>query len=258
MKIQRVRSRGWLFTFDDIENTFTNVYVIQGKHHYFICDTYLGPKPMEKIKKHLYKEAKKLPFIVFNSHYHWDHIWGNCAFEDSLIIGQASIVNMIHMYSESELTRFKKYQQGKVTILPPSIVFKYFLAFPDEKITIFKSPGHTFDSASLYDVFDKVLYAGDNIEDPIPYLENTDFEPYLQTIQRYENLDFKVIIPGHMTKPDELPTKKILKSNAKYIKAIYDKDNLSTYQRKKYRDIHRENLISLEKLGYVPFEGESI
>jgi hypothetical protein len=61
-----------------------------------------------------------------------------------------------------------------------------------------------------------------------------------------------------MTKPDVLPSKKILKSNAKYIQAIFNKDNLSTYQRKKYRDIHRENLITLEKLGYVPIKGENL
>jgi cyclase len=258
MKIKRIRSRGWLFTFDDIEDTFTNVYVIQGKKHYFVCDTFLGPAPMQKIKKHLYKHSENLPFIIFNSHYHWDHIWGNCAFPDSLIIGHASIMNMIHMYGETELFRYKKYQQGKVKIIPPSLVFKYFLAFPDERITIFKSPGHTFDSASLYDVFDKVLYVGDNIEDPIPCLENTDFEQYLQTIEKYENLDFKVIIPGHMSTSDTLPPKRILKSNAKYINALLNKDNLSTYQRKKYRKIHKENLIALEKLGYIPVRGENL
>ncbi|MDD4028534.1 MAG: MBL fold metallo-hydrolase [Caldisericia bacterium] len=256
MKIQRIRSRGWLFTFDDIEGTYTNVYVIQGKQHYFLCDTYLGPKPMEDIKKHLYKVSEELPFIVFNSHYHWDHIWGNCAFPDSIIVGHASIINMIHMYSEAELFRYKKYQQGTVKIVTPTVVFKYFLAFPDERITLFKSPGHTFDSASLFDVFDKVLYVGDNIEDPIPYLENTDFEQYLQTIEKYENLDFKVVIPGHMSSDSILPSKRILKNNAKYIKAILNKENLSTYQRKKYRITHRENLIALEKLGYIPVEGD--
>ncbi len=254
MFVQKIRSRGWLFTFDDLEGLFTNVYVIEGKKHFFVCDTYLGPVPMEEIKNHLYKHVNKLPFIVFNSHYHWDHIWGNCAFEVCPIIGQTGIINMIHLYGKSELFKYDKQKLGVVQIVLPNIVFKQFMAFPEDKITLFSSPGHTYDSASLYDIFDKVLYVGDNIEDPIPYVENTDFEQYINTIEKYESLDYKVLIPGHMNSNGDLPKKRVIKKNVKYLSALLHKESLATYQRKQYRRTHRENLSNLEKLGYEPYK----
>ena len=53
---------------------------------------------------------------------------------------------------------------------------------------------------------------------------------------------------------DKLPKPKVLKKNIKYITALMEKSGLSTYQRKQYRKIHRNNLENLEKIGYVPIE----
>jgi glyoxylase-like metal-dependent hydrolase (beta-lactamase superfamily II) len=243
-----------LFTFDDIEGLYTNVYVIRCKDYYFVCDTYLGPEPMNKIKKLLFKNFGEKQFIVFNSHYHWDHIWGNCAFPNSLIISHSSTVNMINLYGESELFSNKEYKKGDVKIVKPNMVFRNTISFPDENIILFYSPGHTFDSASLYDMLDRVLYVGDNIEEPITSLENKEFDQYVETLKKYENLDFKVLIPGHMLSEEDLPKQKVIKKNMKYLTSIMDQTGLSTYQRKQYRDIHRTNLENLEKIGYVPIE----
>ncbi len=82
MNIKQVGKRGLLFTFYELKNAnydcVTNVYVINGKDHFFICDTYLGPFYMKIIKDYLETNFGKKEYIIFNSHSHWDHIWGNC------------------------------------------------------------------------------------------------------------------------------------------------------------------------------------
>ncbi|MFX1316833.1 MAG: MBL fold metallo-hydrolase, partial [Promethearchaeota archaeon] len=92
MKVQKIGSRGYLFIFPDF-NPFPQVsmsiqiYVINGKSHLFICDTGLGIEQMNGIKQYLKKKSLDTkPIIVFNSHFHLDHIGGNGAFEGAKII----------------------------------------------------------------------------------------------------------------------------------------------------------------------------
>ena len=57
LNIIKVHNRGILFTFEELNtppfNCVTNVYVIVSKNKYYICDTYLGPSYMKKIKQYL-------------------------------------------------------------------------------------------------------------------------------------------------------------------------------------------------------------
>lgn len=59
MKVERVESRGYMFTWDDPYRT--NVYAINGDKHLFICDTFLGNEPMEEALNYLRGEGINNP-----------------------------------------------------------------------------------------------------------------------------------------------------------------------------------------------------
>lgn len=242
MKIQNVGVRGILFTFYDIDGFLTNVYVIIGNKFNFIIDTYLGPEPMDKIAEYINAKYEKKPFIVFNSHFHWDHIWGNCRFESSLIISQEICRDMMGKYGEKQLQENAKYKRGNVRITYPNIVFKEKMVFCDEGIEIFHSPGHTEDSASLFDTKDSVLFAGDNIEEPIPYLEWDDLKSYRATLEKYLELGPNFIICGHCDVVD----KTLVDNNLYYIKKYMEGDT-TEFEQYPYFNTHMVNIRNVKK-----------
>ncbi|MCY6372306.1 MBL fold metallo-hydrolase [Clostridium ganghwense] len=218
MKIKRVGSRGYMFTFFELVDTefdcSTNVYLIDGKDYLFLCDTYLGPKSMLEIKKFINKHLDEKPIIVFNSHSDWDHIWGNCFFKNSIIISHEICREDIEKNALYELNKYKEHCQGEVKIYIPNLTFKERLDFIDEDIEFFYSPGHTNNSASCFDRKDNVLFVGDNIENPQPYLTCNNFDIYEKTLNKYIEIQADYIIPGH----GDVANYDLVRKNLKYIK----------------------------------------
>ena len=180
MKTTKIGNRGMLFTFYELDGFATNVYLINTQDNIFIVDTFLGPESVKEIKQHISENFPNKNIIIFNTHFHWDHIWGNCAFPASDIIAHSKCRKNIEIHGENELKKFKKFKQGEVAIVYPNITFEDRLIFHDDEIEIFYSPGHSDGSASLYDKVDKVLYVGDNVEGPIPFFCNDNFDEYIK------------------------------------------------------------------------------
>ncbi|TDT51344.1 MBL fold metallo-hydrolase [Fonticella tunisiensis] len=216
MKIQRIGKRGMIFTFDDLKDGFgciTNVYVIRGRRHIFICDTYLGPEPMKGIMSYVEANFDKRPIIVFNSHSDWDHIWGNCFFKTNTIIAHRLCRERIVENGHRELCEYRDFHRGKVELVPPNLTFDSQMDFVEDGVKFFYSPGHTEDSASCFDMEDKILYAGDNLERPTPFLQWNGLQTYIVTLKNYLKLNFEAIIPSH----SEISGKDIIINNMEYI-----------------------------------------
>lgn len=215
MDIKQVGSRGILFSFDDIGG-ITNVYVINGTKHIFIIDTYIGPKVMEQVNRYIENDMGKKSIIVINTHYHWDHVWGNCAYKACPIVAHEKCLEFLAKNGEEDLKKHKEYAKGDVKITLPNLTFTEKLLFREDGVRLFHSPGHTEDSISIYDEQDKVLIIGDNLERPIPYLMAENLDAYLITLQSYLEIDFQVVIGGHIG----LEGEQLIHDNAEYIKSF--------------------------------------
>ena len=196
MSSSRTGSRGMLVSFD--EPYYTNVYIIFGDEHVFVLDTFLGNESM-KIVHHLIEDegCVGMPVVVFNSHADYDHYWGNGAFKDALIVGHEHCYQRIISEGETSLVKHADHVRGKIELLPPTRTFQETLRFEDEGLTFFHTPGHTLDSSSCFDERDRVLFVGDNVESPIPYLNHANFDQYILSLESYLKLDWRVVIAGH-------------------------------------------------------------
>ena len=196
MKTQEIGARGVLFTFE--EPYKTNVFMIKGDNNVFLLDTFLGNDPMKEVKH--YAEDNRLsskPLIVFNSHADYDHYWGNGSFKNSTIISHELCLKRIEKESEASLKEFEGHKQGKVEIVLPNLVFSERIVFVDDGVEFYYTPGHTTDSASCFDHLDKTLFVGDNLESPIPYINELDFRTFKATLQEYLNRESKAVLCGH-------------------------------------------------------------
>lgn len=235
MNISKVGSRGVLFSFDDLGGV-TNVYVIEGSRHIFIIDTYIGPEPMEQVNSYINSNMGKKPLIVVNTHYHWDHVWGNCIYKSYPIIAHEKCFELLVANGESDLQKREEYAKGKVEITLPNLTFTDTLVFKEDGVKLFYSPGHTEDSISIYDEKDKVLIVGDNLERPIPYLMSKNLDTYMEILEDYLRMDFTVLTGGHIG----LEGKELVSGNAEYIRKFAE-GTAPESDDEEYKYIHESN-----------------
>jgi glyoxylase-like metal-dependent hydrolase (beta-lactamase superfamily II) len=243
MKIREIGKRGTLFTFDDLNGFETNCYLINCEKYIFVVDTFLGPQSMEGIKDYIESKLQSKPVIVFNSHFHFDHIWGNCAFKGSIIISHDGCRKLMEEYSNGELEEYGKYKKGEVNIVYPNLTFTDKLIFEEEGIEFFHTPGHSDDSASFIDRVDRVLFVGDNIESPIPYLCTEDLDRYIATLESYCKTDVEFIVCGHCD-----GNRALVERNLDYVKKFKDR-NVREFEEGECSEIHRVNLQTLGFAG---------
>ncbi len=197
VSIQQVKNRSWVFTFDSSPDWNLNIHLILGEHRDYIIDTGLGSLSMEPVKPYLRQDK---PMVVVNTHFHWDHVWGNAVFDGNIIISHSLCRKRIDERWDGMLERNRQYIAGEALKRLPNLVFDDALYFPDDGIRIFYTPGHTEDSVSVFDEKDGVLDAADNIGDDmehiVPELE-CDREIYVDTLQKLRSTGADVVVSGH-------------------------------------------------------------
>lgn len=239
LDINKVGNRGTLFTFYDL-GIPTNVYVISGNKYLYIIDTYLGPDIMDKINQHILEKQGYKTMMVVNTHSHWDHVWGNCLYKSSLIISHVFCREIMKKEGHTELKKHDKYKRGEVAITYPNLTFTDKLYFEEDNILIYHTPGHTEDGISIVDLEDRVLYGGDNLERPIPYITSKNLMQYEKVLEDYLKLNVDTVIGGHTGCED----KDLIRNNLYYIRKLQIGDT-AEFEHGEYTDTHRANMKSL-------------
>ena len=197
MKIEKIKNRNVVFKYN-VGEWDLNIHLIIGNKYNYIIDTGLGSFSVAPIKEYLKNNSN--PIILINTHYHWDHIWGNHSFSDCTIISHKLCRDIIVAKWDEMINKKKQYIKGDVQMCLPNLVFEDMLYFPDDKIKIIYTPGHTLDSISVLDEEDKVINVGDNIGDTIdeivPSIES-EKDVYIKTLLRYKDIDFDTCVSGH-------------------------------------------------------------
>ena len=244
MKVQKVGSRGYVFTFEDPYKL--NIYVINGEEYIFICDTGFGSDSVNEILDYLkILDIPSKPFVVFNSHADYDHVWGNHVFKESEIIAHELSPEIFQKEGEEILKKYGEHKRGEVILTPPNRLFKEKIVFEDEGVEFYHSPGHTLESSSCFDHKEKILFVGDNIESPFPYVNFLNLENYCDSLREYLTRNAKVIISGH----DEVMfDEALILNNLLYLETIQTKKIDRKNFTKQQRGIHFQNISRISEL----------
>ncbi len=243
MDIRSISRNATALTFDSIESYLTSVFLIECGSKVFLIDTFCGTESMAPILERLAGNPDNKELIVVNTHFHWDHVWGNCGFKGKDIISHELCRELLDSFWEAQIDKNKKHILGRAEKHLPNITFKEKLIFHNEGIELFHSPGHTADSISIFDYNERILYAGDNLEKPIVYVEDADIATYVNTLENYLNYRPKKIAASHTL---ELTEKDIV-DTIEYLKGLSAGKQLhfgSEYE----REIHNQNLLMIHKV----------
>lgn len=210
MKVQKIKNRSTMFTYPTIDGWDLNLHLIVGEHNNYVIDTGLGTQSMVPVMDHINKE---LPIVVINTHFHWDHIWGNSVFSDCPIIAHRLCREIIEAEWDDMLKKNGRYVSGDAEKCLPNLVFEKELNFPEDGIRLFYTPGHTVDSISVLDEKDKVLNLGDNVGDTVdeivPSLDCSK-EQFIESLDKVKTYDFDTLVSGHCTVLEKSAIDKIL------------------------------------------------
>ncbi|MBN2363728.1 MBL fold metallo-hydrolase [candidate division WOR-3 bacterium] len=175
----------------------TNCYVLKTEKNNYIIDTGFGSESANILSG---CTDKSKPVTVLNTHYHWDHIWGNYEFYDNDIIAHEKILKNIDEKYEGMLETNRRFVCGRTEKKSPDVLFDSELRLIKDGVLMFYSPGHTNDGISVYFEKEKILFVGDNIGDDdeniVPDLE-TGIEEYMGALEKYLSLKPELILSGH-------------------------------------------------------------
>jgi len=198
MKPIKISNRNIMFTEPMGQTYDLNMGLILGTKHNFVIDTGLGNGSVAPVLEYIGDDKK--PIIVVNTHCHWDHIWGNWVFANSIIISHKLCRELEDKHWDEAIEALSDRIDGEAHKCLPNMTFEGSLYFPEDGISMFHTPGHSPDSISIYDAVDKVLYVGDEIGDTddeiVPWIE-TDMETMQRTIDIFKQYDFDIAVCGH-------------------------------------------------------------
>lgn len=243
MEIKQLGNKSTAYVYDDIKDYLTSVFFIEKKSKIYIIDTFCGLDSMKPIINEINKISKDKEVIVINTHFHWDHVWGNCAFKGLNIISHELCRKLLDELWEDQINKNSEYIFGKVEKHLPNITFKEKIIFEDDGMELFYSPGHTIDSISIFDREERILYVGDNLEKPIIYVESDDVSTYIKTLEKYLTYNPQKIVASHTLEI----TKEDLINTIKYLKSLQFNEKME-FESEYERRIHKENLKMVHKM----------
>jgi glyoxylase-like metal-dependent hydrolase (beta-lactamase superfamily II) len=222
------------FDIEKIDPMFYVVRQAKGGSNIGVCvkddsalmvDSGYSPKKSSDLKRILEENLKCRIELLFNTHYHSDHTFGNQSFDCPILSSQECKnimqANLSTHWTPEEIAKAKEedtelreeWEDLKITF--PTRTFKDELSydFKGIKIVFQKLGGHSRDSAIAYFPDYKLLFAGDIVfGECYPTLLSIDCSPIelIEALHKIINTDVKILIPGHGTTCDKAMVKRLI------------------------------------------------
>lgn len=166
-----------------------------------LIDTMVFPEETRMINRFVQERLNTTVKFVINTHYHADHTYGNCFFDNAIIVGHETCYQLLNEIGRAGLAEAKQSSSvfDEVEICLPNIVFNtgsLELRLAGKTLELEHLPGHSPDSVTVYVREDRVLFAGDLLM-PIPFFVDGSFEDFRQSLMRIKGRGYENVIQGH-------------------------------------------------------------
>lgn len=244
-------------------------YCIYKNNKAVIYDTFVDIRQAMWVRNHLEHMGIKHLTVVL-SHWHLDHIAGNEVYKDCNIISNALTRELLLKNKTDIEIGCSDGPPGIKPLVLPNITFENTinLYLDDLQLELRKINIHSTDGTIIYIPSDKILIAGDTLEDSITYIDEPEsLVEHVKNLRQLKQLSLTAIFPSHGD-PDVIEDggydKTLIDATINYIirmvNQAHDKDFLmspmKSYLREEleqgwvhyyepYEKVHSENLIKV-------------
>lgn len=220
------------------DNSFgANAGIIIGKDGIAVVDTLVSAKEAKRFIKAIRAVSRKPIKYVINTHYHFDHAFGNAEFVKlgAVVIAQENDALAMEKSAEETLKNIGQFgltpadMKGTV-IACPSVSYgdRLTLDLGGQKVELRHArPAHTDGDTLVFLPDKKLLFAGDILfTDYHPFLAGSNIESWCGQLDDMAAMDVEAIIPGHgpvSTKRDLADMKEYLIQFDQQAKALAEK-----------------------------------
>lgn len=175
-----------------------------------VIDTLNTPGQGRQLAATIQARTDKPILFVINTHHHYDHVFGNQAFDAPIIahcalseqLAEAAARNLMPVSIAAWLSEHPedRWLVDELELIYPNIIFekRLVLDLPPMRIVVRHLGGHTPDS-SIVDLPDEgVLFSGDLVfEGRVPFLRQANIRDTIQALSELARLGSRSIVPGH-------------------------------------------------------------
>ncbi len=203
----------------------TASYAIIDGDEALVYDTHVSVSTAKQIREILEQRGIK-KITVLLSHWHLDHVAGNEALADCEIIANARTLQ--HLTDHKAAIEDGSHH-GNPAINPLILPMRIFSGEMDftlgkTKLKFIEANIHSDDASLIWMEQQRVLFAGDTMEDTITYVgEPENFDIHLADLERLWALQPSLILPNH-GHPDVIAKggygKSLIRAQQQYIRAL--------------------------------------
>lgn len=164
-----------------------------------VFDSLLLPEQGKALRAHLENELSIRKITLINSHWHLDHCGGNAAFADCPIISSTATREFLAANRQAILDGRLWGPPGLAELALPNLSGDAALALflGGLELQLLPLDIHVPGSLALYLPEERILLAGDMLEDCLPVAHPERVQLYLRQLPRLLDMDIRRICPGH-------------------------------------------------------------
>src|SRR5207244_1821047 len=145
---------------------------------------------------------------VLDTHHHGDHAYGNAVFGNAgaSVVAQANCARLLRVNGPKEFAEAGRGPGGredirKSTLKVPNLIFDDTLVLDDGKQRVeflFFGHAHTAGDACAYLPKHNILCTGDAcVNGAFNFMGHSDSASWIRALERMQQLDVKIVAPGH-------------------------------------------------------------
>jgi glyoxylase-like metal-dependent hydrolase (beta-lactamase superfamily II) len=202
--IQEVGDRVFALHYEFIDQ---QIGVVLGGRDVLVIDTRSTASQAREIADDIRTLTADPVSIVVNTHFHWDHTWGNHALRPATMWGHVRTAERMREDNSALIGRLAEYypdlepEMRSMVIDPPEHTFsdRATVRVGDREVALaYHGRGHTDSDISVHVPDAAVLFAGDLIENGAPPSFSQGYPiDWADTVERLLPLATGAVVPGH-------------------------------------------------------------
>lgn len=166
-----------------------------------VIDTLPFPTETRQMIQYIEERRNALVHTVINTHYHADHTFGTCFFEDARVVSHSLTRKYLASRGQQSIDEAQRGTRGmmKLSLRLPDMTFnegRLMIHFGGQDLELIHTPGHSPDAIVCHVINENILFAADTIM-AIPYFGDGSWSDYVTTLNMLRDDKYEGIVQGH-------------------------------------------------------------